>query len=118
MKGRLAFLAALVLLAGVAALAPAPGSAVSDYTGSTGQPCIACHVTGTSPDLNARGQAFAAVPTHRTDPVGAWAEVERAFPEASSLRSSGFPFVPALLGLLVVGGTVYLLAVQARRRAA
>ncbi|MBI2909542.1 MAG: hypothetical protein HYX92_18010 [Chloroflexi bacterium] len=56
-----------------------PSEAMPDYAAKTGQACGTCHVNpaggGT---LTATGQAFAAIPTHISDPAGAWAQVAAA----------------------------------------
>jgi hypothetical protein len=47
-----------------------------EYAAATGQPCATCHVSpaGGGPRTPS-GQAFMAIPTHATDPAGAWAQV-------------------------------------------
>jgi hypothetical protein len=64
-----------VLLAAVSAMSP-PALATSSYAEATGQRCATCHVGPPGQGvLTADGQRFAAVPSHRTDPAGAWAVV-------------------------------------------
>ena len=90
----------VVLVAGasavpvVAALAvPAPVVARPEYAAATGQPCATCHVSpaGGGPRTPI-GQAFMAIPTHATDPAGAWAQVV-----ASQGSTPGPPPAPAQL---------------------
>ena len=52
---------------------PMPAAALPDYSAKTGQACGVCHVNpaGGGP-LTLRGQAFAAIPTHTADPLGAF----------------------------------------------
>lgn len=54
-------------------------AALPQYATATGQPCATCHVNpaggGT---LTARGQAFAAVPTHASNPSAAFAQSDPA----------------------------------------
>ncbi len=67
---------------------PTPTAALPRYAGATGQGCATCHINpfGGGP-RTAIGQAFEAVPTHSSDPAGAWALV-------SSL--SGRAYLPEL----------------------
>ncbi len=61
----------------VAALGqPTPSQALPSYAAATGQPCSSCHVnpSGGGP-LTGIGQAFAAIPTHSSDPAGAFAQL-------------------------------------------
>ncbi|MCL4533997.1 MAG: hypothetical protein M1370_02425 [Bacteroidetes bacterium] len=73
----------LAILCVVAALAlllrPTPTSALPSYAAATGQACGTCHVdpAGGGP-RNDVGQAFEAIPTHSTDPAGAWAQISGA----------------------------------------
>src|SRR3972149_10414787 len=62
---------ALVVLAGAG-----PPSALPNDAAATGQACGVCHVNpaGGGPRTPI-GQAFEAIPTHASDPAGAWAQV-------------------------------------------
>ena len=55
--------------------------ALPQYAAATGQPCATCHVNpaGGGP-RNATGQAFEAIPTHSTDPAGAFAQISHTAP--------------------------------------
>ena len=69
---RLLFLVtAIGVVAGIFYLTNSGASAVPDYTAQTGQACTVCHL-GDSSDLSDVGKAFQAIPSHRTDPSGAW----------------------------------------------
>ena len=75
---RLFFLMTVVgLVAGAFYLTGSSARAVPDYTTQTGQACAVCHVAGSS-ELNDIGEAFEAVPSHHTDPAGAWAQLATA----------------------------------------
>ncbi|MBI2863535.1 MAG: hypothetical protein HYX94_03125 [Chloroflexi bacterium] len=74
----------LVALVGVMTLfawlaRPNAAAALPDYAAKTGQPCSTCHVNpaGGGP-LTATGSAFQAIPTHTSDPAGAFAQVTAA----------------------------------------
>ncbi len=117
MKAAVACLAALVGLGLAAIFAAEPGGAVADYSTATKQPCLACHTSSTSGELNARGRAFAAIAAHQSDPAAAWAELERTMPATATPTAGGSgPVLPAALGLVIIGATVYLLVSQARQR--
>lgn len=77
-KMRFPILVAIVVLIGSVlwALQTRSSVALPDYTTKTGQICGSCHVNpaGGGP-LTAKGQAFAAIATHITDPAGAWAQI-------------------------------------------
>ncbi len=63
-------LAALLMM-----VQPVPTSALPDYATKTGQACGVCHVNPAGGGaLTARGTAFAAIPTHTTDPAGAFTQ--------------------------------------------
>jgi uncharacterized repeat protein (TIGR01451 family) len=63
---------------------PSPASALPDYAAKTGQPCATCHVNPAGGGArNATGQAFEAIPTHSTDPAGAFAQATGAKPAAA-----------------------------------
>lgn len=67
----------LLALTMLGLFAPSAG-AIMSFAQATGQPCSKCHVNPSgSPELNALGTAFAAIPTHETDPAGAFAQVTR-----------------------------------------
>ena len=70
---------ATVIAAVVALIRPTLSEALPDYTAKTGQACATCHVNpaggGTLTD---KGKAFQAIPTHVTDPVGAWNQASGA----------------------------------------
>lgn len=75
-------LAAFSAFALMMALAwPTTTSAYPSYAAATGQTCGTCHVNpaGGGP-RNATGQAFQAIPTHATDPAGAWAQLNAPTP--------------------------------------
>ncbi|MDO8690202.1 MAG: hypothetical protein Q7R39_09385 [Dehalococcoidia bacterium] len=67
-------------------------SALPDYAAKTGQACGACHVSaaGGGP-RTAKGDAFAAIPTHAPDPVGAWAQVSGAAAPAPAPATAPAP---------------------------
>ncbi len=68
--------AASFAVALVALAMPASSQARQRYATATGQPCSTCHVNiATSDDRNAFGRAFGAIPTHSTDPAGAYAQL-------------------------------------------
>ena len=77
--------AALLLTGAVVTFAsiitPTGTSALPSYAPATGQACGVCHVNpaGGGP-RTIIGQAFAAVPTHASDPAGAWALVSSPTP--------------------------------------
>lgn len=65
-------------------IAPATTSALPQYATATGQACGVCHVNPAGGGaLTARGQAFAAIPTHATDPAGAFTQSGAAAPAAT-----------------------------------
>ena len=66
--------AALVGLVGI--MRPTTTTALPAYNQATGQACGVCHINpaGGGP-RTAIGQAFEAVPTHSSDPLGAWLQV-------------------------------------------
>lgn len=77
-----AAVAVLCLAAGLIVLfMPSIGAALPQYAAATGQPCATCHVNpaGGGP-RNAKGQAFEAIPTHATDPAGAFAQLNAPAP--------------------------------------
>ena len=71
---------ALMALAGVVILmvglfGATTTSALPDYATKTGQACGVCHVNPAGGGaLTARGTAFAAIPTHTSDPAGAFTQ--------------------------------------------
>lgn len=74
----------MVSLVGVAIAANAASTrveALPQYAAATGQACGTCHVNpaGGGP-RNATGQAFEAIPTHATDPAGAFAQATAPAP--------------------------------------
>ncbi len=82
-------------------LLPASALALPAYASATGQPCSTCHVNpaggGT---LTAKGQAFAAISTHATNPAGAWAQVNAPAapapaPAAPAAAPAAAPSAPA-----------------------
>lgn len=90
-------------------LRPTPGTALPDYASKTGQVCATCHVNpaggGT---LTARGQAFAAIGTHTTDPAGAWAQVSGApAPAPAPAPATGGPVSASLSGASVDDSVSY-----------
>lgn len=92
----------LMVIVGAAALAitllPLTALALPAYAAATGQACSVCHVNpaggGT---LTAKGQAFAAISTHASDPAGAWAQVNApaAAPTAAPAAPAAAPAAPA-----------------------
>ncbi|MHB1134531.1 MAG: hypothetical protein ACYC4L_19330 [Chloroflexota bacterium] len=87
-----------VLLAMLLALAvPALVYAMPQYAAATGQPCATCHVSpaGGGP-RNAFGQRFEAIPTHSTDPLGAFRQLTQAQPTAApTVAATAAPTVAA-----------------------
>lgn len=70
-----------IALTGYMAAAPTPTLATGSYAQATGQSCGVCHVSPAGGgQLTARGAAFAAIPTHRADPAGAWAQMSGSAP--------------------------------------
>lgn len=112
-----------------AMLASVPAAlATSSYADATGQRCASCHVGQPSQAvLTADGQRFAAIPTHRTDPAGAWAivvgsgapivpvQVPSQLPRTGDARSPTVELIALFSGLalMVIGG---VLATGGRRR--
>ncbi|MDP2937414.1 MAG: hypothetical protein Q8O86_13090 [Dehalococcoidia bacterium] len=86
------FIAAMVALAG-----PTPTSALPDYTAKTGQACGVCHVNPAGGGaLTPRGQAFAAIATHATDPAGAFTQSGAAAqPTATAAAPAASPTAAA-----------------------
>ncbi|MBI2906412.1 MAG: hypothetical protein HYX92_02015 [Chloroflexi bacterium] len=71
-------LAMMVGFTGIVALLWQPGTslAVPNYAAATGQACGVCHINpGGGGPRTAIGQLFEAIPTHSTNPAGAWAIV-------------------------------------------
>jgi hypothetical protein len=93
----------LLTTLGLIALATSkPAVATDEYQRVLDQPCISCHTSGMSPDLNDRGQAFAAVAGHKADPTAAWAVALRAAPLEPGTGSGASVLVPiAVLVLLI-----------------
>jgi hypothetical protein len=87
-------------------------SATSDYAESLSQPCVSCHVTSTAPTLNARGLSFEAVPTHRSDPAGAWNIAVQANPLQGRAMDSSWVLPVALAA--IAGAAAF--ALSRRRR--
>lgn len=67
-------------IAAIAALArPVPTAALPDYAAKTGQACGVCHVNPAGGGQRTPlGQRFESVPTHTTDPAGAFAQAQAA----------------------------------------
>ncbi len=65
------------LVIGASYLSSGGARAVPDDTTKTGQACNVCH-TADVPQLSDVGKAYEAIPTHRTDPAGAWAQLTPA----------------------------------------
>lgn len=58
---------------------PIPAAALPDYAAKTGQPCATCHVNPAGGGArNSFGQRFEAIPTHSSDPAGAFAQAQAA----------------------------------------
>jgi hypothetical protein len=115
-RPRRATLGLLVLVALLSALAVRPAMATDGYTRALGQPCVACHTSGTSADLGERGRAFAAVAGHEADPAAAWAMAVRAYPlEPSTGNGITGAIVPIGVLVLLLAWTYAMLR---RRRAA
>lgn len=71
-------LASLLVLP-TALVRPTPGAALSSYASATSQACGVCHVNPSGGGARtALGAAFEAIPSHATDPAGAWAQVSGA----------------------------------------
>ena len=69
--------------------------ALPTYSTATGQPCTTCHTTATGGALNATGQAFAAIPTHATNPAAAFAQVSASAAPAAAPTAAPAPVAPA-----------------------
>jgi hypothetical protein len=110
--GAALLLGALGLLAFAAAL---PASASIEYQRTLDQPCISCHTTGVSSDLNARGQAFANVANHKADPKAAWASAVQEVPLEPSSGAGTSVLVPIAVVVLLAA---WLYMMLRRRRAA
>ena len=112
---RLAFALLLFAVGLIVFAATTPAAATDEYQRVLNTPCISCHPGGNSTDLNARGQAFAAVANHKTDPQSAWASAIQEVPLPPSSGDGASVLVPiavfALLG-------VWLYTMIRRRRAA
>ena len=110
------FLLSIAILACLTLAIVRPAASSGGYTQTLDQPCISCHVSGTSPDLNPRGQVFAAVETHQTDPTTAWASAVQTVPLPPA-DEGGFPgeVIPIAVLLLLLGWAVSM--VRRRRRA-
>ena len=96
-------LAALLAASAVIILPAARTMALPDYATKTGQSCGACHVNpaGGGP-LTTPGQAFAAIPTHATDPAGAWAQYSGAAPApVPAAPEAPAPAAPAALQVTI-----------------
>ena len=94
-------LAVVLTLLGLT-IAARPAAATDEYRRVLDQPCISCHVNGISADLNARGQAFAAVADHKTDPKAAWAVAVQAVPLQPATGAGASVLVPiTVLALLL-----------------
>ncbi len=102
--------AALAVVLGCLQPGPPEAWATSDYSQTLHGPCIACHISATSPDLNTRGQAFAAIDTHRSDPASAWAQVLQSYPMESAQTLPGWLPLAAIPLAIVAGALI------ARRR--
>ena len=106
----------LVILSSVGATIAAMQStaaiawANSDYSERLGQPCISCHVTALSSDLNARGQAFAAQPNYATDPGPAWTAAVATVPLDRQ------PASPVWTGAAILGAALMLFGMITRGR--
>ena len=70
--------------------------ALPQYAAATGQPCSTCHINpaGGGP-RNATGQAFEAIPTHSTDPAGAFAQISHPAAPAPTQAPTPAPAPPA-----------------------
>jgi len=83
----------IVLL--IALALPSPGLALPQYTAATGQPCSVCHVNPAGGgELTAVGAAFAAIPTHATNPVAAFQQVSGAAAQPTTVPTKA-PTAPA-----------------------
>ena len=91
---RLSIFTALLCTAVLAALLPATAFALPAYAAATGQACSVCHVNPAGGGARtAKGQAFAAVSTHATNPAGAWAQINAA--PAAPAPAAPAPAAPA-----------------------
>ncbi|MDP2663050.1 MAG: LPXTG cell wall anchor domain-containing protein [Dehalococcoidia bacterium] len=94
------WVAALVASAGAVILATGlfgatTGLALPDYATKTGQACATCHVNPAGGGaLTARGQAFAAIATHTTDPAGAFTQSGTAAPAATATTAPAAAATP------------------------
>jgi hypothetical protein len=77
MKRLLLMMGITGLVIGASYLSSGGARAVPDDTTKTGQACNVCH-TADMPQLSDVGKAYEAIPTHRTDPAGAWAQLTAA----------------------------------------
>jgi uncharacterized repeat protein (TIGR01451 family) len=72
---------ACLLAGGYALMNATPSSALPAYAAATNQPCATCHVNPAGGGArNTFGQKFEAIPTHSTDPAGAFAIASGAAP--------------------------------------
>ena len=67
-----------------------PTAALPQYSTAIGEPCATCHANpaGGGP-LTPLGAAFAAIPSHGMDPVGAWVQLEGMQSFDYTLRVTG-----------------------------
>lgn len=107
---------ATVIAAAVALIRPTPSEALPDYAAQTGQACATCHVNpaggGTLTD---KGKAFQAIPTHTTDPLGAWNQVSGAPAPATTPAPAPAPssdIVVSLSGASTEDSVVYSIVVS------
>ncbi len=97
MRSRHLILLATTMLAMVGFIVSATAAAaLPAYAAATGQPCSTCHVNpaggGT---LTSTGQAFAAIPTHATNPAAAFAQVSAPAKAPAPAAPAPAPAAPA-----------------------
>lgn len=94
LSSRVLILAALAsgLAAAVLFLRPAPSFALPAYAAATGQVCATCHVNPAGGGVRtAVGQSFEAIPSHVSDPVGAFAQATAGASSAMPILLSPAP---------------------------
>jgi uncharacterized repeat protein (TIGR01451 family) len=110
---RTALLVAAVFATTLLLLLPAQVTALMTFAQATGQPCITCHTTPTGAGgvLNAFGQRFTAIPSHETDPAGAFAQLT-ATTQPSPQTPQQSPISVSMAGVMGVGTASYMIEVR------
>ncbi|MBI2906863.1 MAG: Ig-like domain repeat protein [Chloroflexi bacterium] len=89
--------------------AATPSLALPAYVPKTGQTCGACHLNPNGGgDLNARGQAFASITTHSSDPATAWAQASAAPAAAPAAPAAVAQAVPQSVAASASGAATSL----------